>query len=697
MLTAGWQWRVLAATPGSNPVAGGENMHRGWGGLGALLLLLALGGAIRVPFLLDSLSIPVDGDTAIIGLMAHHRVWSGTMWGQPYGSPVESWLALPFVEAFGATRLALRLCYYTLSLTLVPLAWALARSVDRRAGVPAAALLACPPTVLLSYAALPPPLYPAVILLVGGLLLVALVAARALPQPGVRYLPLLAIWAALSALALWTHLVAATAVTASALLLLLETRSRPVRAPLVLLAAAAIGAAILVGAAREPGSIGITASTLDHARAVLAEMHIPLLELIGGRVRVISAGDREVVAPILAQAALAGLYVAFFLLALKPRLRLPLLGLAGAVLFTVAVFPFPTRTGIGGVRFLTPAYLPLATIVAVGATDRLGRAVWVPLALLMSLHALPAAGLLAQWHAARDSSALFPDCSDGLHTMQSLGLRRGYASYNTAYCITWESGEHIIVSQPWNERFLHHPLPFLDEVRFAGSAVAWILRPGFDYLAVRPPEEFEKQLQRAGGSWQRRRVGETLVYHSFVPPFSATTVSPEEAGALGDRAPETRILKPGRGPSTIGIPDPRPLRGITLLGGTRRPLLPRSVQVEISEDGTSFQKVLRRRRGREHVKLMWLNGQPVYPFDDRAVSVPVRSQRVSHIRVTPLEDRGPWSLAEVLLHEKPASAPWPMDPALESSWRERRDILLASPRPHDAVWYYRLLVSLDQP
>jgi hypothetical protein len=661
------------------------------------LLLVALGAAMRLPLLFDSVSIPVDGDTAIIGLMARHRVWSGTMWGQPYGSPVESWMALPFVELLGATRLALRLCYFTLSLALVPLAWALARSVDRRAALPAAALLACPPAVLLSYAALPPPLYPAVILLVGGLLLAALVAARALPKPGARHLFLLVGWATLSALALWTHLVAAAAVGASVLLLLFQTRSRPVRAPLVLMVAAVVGAATLLGVAREPGNIEITASTLQHARAVLAEMHLPLLELIGGRVRVISSGDHEVVAPIPAQAALTCLYLVFFLLALKSRARTPLLGLAGAVLFTVALFPFPIRTGVGGVRFLTPAYLPLAAIVAAVATERLGRAVWVPTTVMMCLHLVPVTGLLDHWHAARDSSALFPDCSDGLHTMKSLGLRRGYASYNTAYCITWESGESIILSQPWNERFVHHPLPFLDEVRFAGSAVAWILRPGFDYLAVRPPEEFERQLRRAGGSWRRRRRGGTLVYHSFVPPFSTAVVSAEGAGARGDRDPETRILKPGRGPSTIGISDPRPLHGITLVAGIRRPLLPRGVQVEISEDGTSFQKVLRRRRGREHVKLMWLNGQPVYPFDDRTISVPLGGQRVSRIRITPLEDRGPWSLAEVLLHEEPAAEPWPTGRALDSSWRDRRDLLRASPHPDDASWYHRLLLSLDQP
>jgi hypothetical protein len=35
-------------------------------------------------------------------------------------------------------------------------------------------------------------------------------------------------------------------------------------------------------------------------------------------------------------------------------------------------------------------------------------------------------------------------------------IRRAYASYGPAYRLTFETGERIIVSQPWNERFLHY-------------------------------------------------------------------------------------------------------------------------------------------------------------------------------------------------------------------------------------------------
>jgi hypothetical protein len=658
---------------------------------------VALGAAVRLPFLIDSLSIPVDGDTAIIGLMARHRVWTGTMWGQPYGSPVESWLALPLVDLLGASRLSIRLTYFLLSLALVPLAWGMARSLDRRAGLPAALLLACPPAVLVSYGALPPPLYPTAILLTGGSLWAALVTAERLSRPGPGYAPGLVAWAVLSALALWTHLVAAVAVGAGVLLLLARARFSPARTIAVVAVASATAAPFLLLASGEPGSLRIATSSLEHARSVLPQVPYPLLELIGGRVWVVSAGDHEVVSPRLVQATLVLLYVSGAGLALARRRGAATLALGATFALTVVLFPFPVRSDLAGVRFLTPAYLSLAVLAVLGATTWLGRAAWVPVALVAGLHALVLPGLLRQWDEARDSSAFFPDCSDARHTMEAFGLKRGYASYNTAYCITWESGERIVVSQPWNERFVHHPLPFLDEVRFAGSAIAWVLRPGYDYGAVPPAREFERQLRRAGGAWRRRDAGETIVYHSFVPPFSSSVEPLEDAGPAGDGDTTSRVLEPARGPSTHGVTPPRPLYGITLIAGTERPLLPRSLKIEVSGGGSAFEQVLRRRRNREHVKLMWLNGQPRYPVDDQMISVPLGGQVVSEIRITPLEDQGPWSVAEILLHEQPGEEGWPSLVGLDTSWAERREELLSEPRPDDAVWYCQLVIAADHP
>ena len=142
----------------------------------AIPLALLLAVAVRVPFWIEALQTPVDGDTAIVGLMARHSGVGTTLWGQPYGSPLDAWAAMPFVAVWGHSVEALRLPYFLLSLLLVPIAYALARELHPAAGLPAAVLMACPPPYFLLLAALPPPFYPTTIVLCG---LILLLAARA--------------------------------------------------------------------------------------------------------------------------------------------------------------------------------------------------------------------------------------------------------------------------------------------------------------------------------------------------------------------------------------------------------------------------------------------------------------------------------------------------------------------------------------
>ena len=143
-----------------------------------LALLLAL--AVRVPFWIEALRTPVDADTAIVGLMARHPGEVTTFWGQPYGSPLDSWLAIPFVAVWGTGTEALRLPYFLLGLALVPLAYGLARALHPAAALPAAVLMACGPPYFILLSALPPPLYPTTLVLCGVVLLLAVHAGQAL-------------------------------------------------------------------------------------------------------------------------------------------------------------------------------------------------------------------------------------------------------------------------------------------------------------------------------------------------------------------------------------------------------------------------------------------------------------------------------------------------------------------------------------
>src|SRR5437870_5448858 len=147
-----------------------------------LPLAVLLGVLVRAPFWTEALRTPVDGDTAILGLMARHPLGSVTMWGQPYGSPVEAWFAAPLFVLLRPDAATLRFAYFLLGLGLIAAAYVLARALDPRAGLPAAILMACPPPYFLLLGALPPPMYPSALLLAAMVLGLAFALGERLAQ-----------------------------------------------------------------------------------------------------------------------------------------------------------------------------------------------------------------------------------------------------------------------------------------------------------------------------------------------------------------------------------------------------------------------------------------------------------------------------------------------------------------------------------
>src|SRR6185295_5530899 len=136
----------------------------------------------------------------------------------------------------------------------------------------------------------------------------------------------------------------------------------------------------------------------------------------------------------------------------------------GAVALAAAAFPFPQRSGPQTIRYLTTAFLPLAALLGTAAASG-GRAGWALLAAILGLDLVGAAPLLAAWRSTDRASApfLLPDLRPVRQALEARGIRRAYASYAPAYRLTYETGERLIVSEPWNERFRFHPLPYLDE------------------------------------------------------------------------------------------------------------------------------------------------------------------------------------------------------------------------------------------
>ncbi len=683
-------------------------MSRRW----ELPLAVAVGVLVRVPFWAEALRTPVDGDTAIIGLMARHPFRSPAMWGQPYGSPVEAWIAAPLLAVLGPDTAALRFAYFLLGLALIPAAYALARALDARAALPAAILMACPSPYLLLLAALPPPMYPAALVLAAAVLVLAFrlgarLAGGAAPRGG------LAGWGALAGLALWTHLMTASAVAAGAWWLYRGARDGHARRRLVLgpaviaLAAASApwwGHALADPQAFEMVSVsGRRAGFVEHLASVVPRLHEPVGGLLGTHVPLVAdAPEHAVEAPAIASGLAVFVYGVALVLAGRRAWRAARSGDEGATrarllliaaALALVAFPFPLRASAGSIRFLTPAYLPIVVLVTWAAAAAGGRRrAWTVVLVLAAAHAATSARLLAAWRGADRAAApfLLVDLGPLRALMEAHSVRHAYASYGPAYRLTFESGERIVASQPWNERFLHYPLPYLDEVRFAKD-VGWVLTPDVP-TDLPAPRTFEEHLARAGGQWRRGGAGRAVLYDGFLPPFAPTVEPLVSAGAAGDGDPATVARPDPARPTTFTLGVPRPLDAVTLFSASSDVRLPRSMDVSVSADGTTFEVVASRRRRGEREDLRWVNGQPQYVLDHDLIAIPLGGRPVAAVRIEPVLSSDAWTLGEVLLH--PAGAPgeraawdeW-LDPHL--SWSDRWRALDGQRRPDREDWYYR--------
>jgi hypothetical protein len=119
-------------------------------------------------------------------------------------------------------------------------------------------------------------------------------------------------------------------------------------------------------------------------------------------------------------------------------------------------------------------------------------------------------------------------------------------------------------------------------------------------------------------------------------------------GRAGDGDVTTRLVEPP-GPATFAVGRPQGVAGVTLLAGPSAPGLPRAMDLEVSSDGATFERIARRRRGRETTDLAWMNGHPQFLVDDLAFSAPLDGRVVAAVRVAPTES-APWAVSEVLLH-----------------------------------------------
>jgi hypothetical protein len=655
-----------------------------------LLGVILLGVALRTPFWRVSLETPLDGDSAIVGLMAQRPLASSTFLGQPYGSPLDGWIAAPFVALCGPSSVAVRLPYFLLGLALIPLTYWLAAQIRRPAALIAALLVACPPAYFMILSALPPPLYSITLVLCTLLLAGSLWLADHLSSR--RAIPVLILWGLTAGLAVWTHLISLAILLPCAAFLLVEARRNRWRLawglpPLLLTAlpllTRLIGdpSALVVARVSEPGP------GCEHLRQLLPRLHEPILALVGGHVPV-TADDpgTPIGRPWPSSVAVSVIYVLTLFWGLRHG-RAKAWLLAAAACSVLLAFPWPLRSGPETIRFLSPAFLPLAAIAALGISTRTSRRMALAMtATLLTLNLSLTLRLLQDWRASARRQEPAPACQLALEYLLAHGIDRAWAPYELAHCLTFSGAGHVVASQPWNERFLGYPLPYLDELRFAHRS-AWIL-PEAEGSDLPSAQRFGDWLRETGGRATRSEIGSYVAFRDFAAPFNPEGRAVRSARETCDGRLETKLVVTGG--LTLPVPEGVRVAAVTLVGS--EPPLPRGLTIEASRDGGAFTEI-GRLRPNVHRSLMWANGQPQPRWGQNLVAFGVGQDHFSTLRVIPMPRGLRWSVAEILMHET-ATAPVVRNGGTDPpSWTERCRALTTRPQPSNADWYFRMIVA----
>jgi Dolichyl-phosphate-mannose-protein mannosyltransferase len=212
-----------ATTLQSTPRASANRLRGHAFGIGLTICLL-LGLALRLAIIAGPLG-EIDGDEAVVGLMARHIAFLGERpvfyWGQPYLGSLEAFTAAPLFRLFDSSTLLLKLVPTAYGLGFLGLCAATARQLfGTGPGLATAAYLALAPAMWAVWSTKARGGYAEVLFLGQALLLVTLPFARRPTGP------LAMLWGLLVGLAFWTHLLAVVYILPAFVYLLLGRRGR---------------------------------------------------------------------------------------------------------------------------------------------------------------------------------------------------------------------------------------------------------------------------------------------------------------------------------------------------------------------------------------------------------------------------------------------------------------------------------------
>ena len=193
----------------------------------ALAAVLLVGLAVRLAILFSPLG-ELDGDEAVVGLMARHIAFEGERpvfyWGQPYLGSLEAFSVAPLFRLFDSSTLTLKLVPTAYSLGFLLLSALLAKRLfGSGPALATGAYLAVPPAMWAVWSTKARGGYAELLFLGEALLLVTLWWAERPRQQDGRAAML---WGLLAGLSVWTHLLAVVYLLPSVVYLALRRRPR---------------------------------------------------------------------------------------------------------------------------------------------------------------------------------------------------------------------------------------------------------------------------------------------------------------------------------------------------------------------------------------------------------------------------------------------------------------------------------------
>jgi hypothetical protein len=496
-----------------------------------LAALVVVGVGLRLAVIASPLG-EIDGDEAVVGLMARHIAFTGERpvfyWGQPYLGSLEAFSAAPLFGAFNSSTPLLKLVPTTYSLAFLVLSGLLARELfGLGAGLATAAYLALPPAMWAVWSTKARGGYAELLCLGEALLLVTLALRRG---PGWR---LSLGWGLLAGLTCWTHLLGVVYVAAAALFLALG-RSRFVAGPLVI-AGAVIGLLPLIAYNISTG-FGTLAALLQPADLPIEpgaqlvrffRVGVPVLLGLGQPTTSQAMFDadwplRPAGHLLVAVAAVAGLGVAVgvHVPAVRRLVRCPREATAGPALLVLLALIVPPVVALTRFGFFVsePRYaLPLYSTVPL-AMGALWRVRWPVLrwATVAGIAAFNVYSLVSTdprlWLPEETPGSTAATRAQLVQYLVAQDRHQMYTDYWIGYPIMFETRETVlayVISGGFNRY-----VPPADNVQRTPNP-AWVFEPGMD-----AETEFLDRLDAIGG---QAHVADVAVYRVYtdVQPLAA--------------------------------------------------------------------------------------------------------------------------------------------------------------------------------